>query len=227
MPRCRGKRHDQPYAANAVGLQDAEETSAGFPRPPPGGRVGTKRLVLSATARIPVMDNRQKDLLETDYLGFKAVKDRAMPARKHSRDEVITVQLQASGTHQLVMPDQMNASLAMRVGASKGSSDVPVVGSTRWGSTRCVSKYNFTTRARSPCFLIDAAADQNPNELPLIPDFYCLASEGYVAIRNNFQELPRWENRLPIAIWRGSSTGTDLTPVTLQTLKRYRRAKTL
>ncbi|WP_186571085.1 glycosyl transferase family 90 [Synechococcus sp. PROS-U-1] len=73
-----------------------------------------------------------------------------------------------------------------------------------------------------PSFLIDAAADQNPNQLPLIPDFYCLGSQGYAALRQRFAELPDWHRRLPIAIWRGASTGAgELRLDTFNSLQRY------
>ena len=61
----------------------------------------------------------------------------------------------------------------------------------------------------APCFRFDGplAADGGG---PLIPDPYALGSHGYAAIRARFasEPLPPWEERLPIAIWRGSSTGT-------------------
>jgi hypothetical protein len=60
-----------------------------------------------------------------------------------------------------------------------------------------------------PCLRFDAprTADGGP---PLIPDPYALASAGFAGVRASFAQdpLPPWAERLPIAIWRGASTGT-------------------
>jgi hypothetical protein len=44
----------------------------------------------------------------------------------------------------------------------------------------------------------------------MIPDPYALATGGFQAIHYGFlaSPLPPWQQRLPVAIWRGSSTGT-------------------
>ncbi len=63
----------------------------------------------------------------------------------------------------------------------------------------------------------------------LIPDAYCLGSSGFTAIRSMFhaQPLPPWQERLPLAFWRGSTTGTKhLTPATITDLPRYRLCRT-
>ena len=75
----------------------------------------------------------------------------------------------------------------------------------------------------APCFRFDGplAADGGG---PLIPDPYALGSNGYAGIRARFasEPLPPWEERLPIAIWRGSSTGTlGLNPENLSGNRRY------
>lgn len=43
----------------------------------------------------------------------------------------------------------------------------------------------------------------------LMPDPYALGSNGYQLLRNQFlnQPLPPWRQRLPMAFWRGASTG--------------------
>ena len=65
-----------------------------------------------------------------------------------------------------------------------------------------------------PCFRFDAPV--KPDDLgPMIPDPYVLGSNGFQTIREKFaaEPLPPWEERLTMAIWRGSSTGS-------KTLKR-------
>ena len=59
---------------------------------------------------------------------------------------------------------------------------------------------------------------------PLIPDPYALGSQGFRSIREDvYPCLPNWGERLPIAIWRGASTGREnLTPETIKNLPRYR-----
>tara|TARA_B100000674_G_scaffold39763_2_gene27712 strand:- start:23127 stop:24041 length:915 start_codon:yes stop_codon:yes gene_type:complete len=150
-----------------------------------------------------------------------------MTACQPSSDKLITVRLQADGKHQLVLPDQMNAGLAVRVRASQGFIQRACRRFLQMGKHTLDFHIQLHDEApKEACFLVDAAAGQNSRNLPLIPDFYCLDSRGYAAIRKNFQELPRWQNRLPIAIWRGSSTGAaNLTAKNIHTLKRYRLCK--
>lgn len=59
-----------------------------------------------------------------------------------------------------------------------------------------------------PCFRFDAPL-QPDGKGPLIPDPYVLGTQGYANLRRQFEAepLPPWQQRLPIAIWRGSSTG--------------------
>jgi len=84
-----------------------------------------------------------------------------------------------------------------------------------------------------PCFRFDAPAAEGPgpasgpsaNQGPLIPDPYCLMSQGYQSLRQAFaaSPLPPWHERLPIAFWRGSSTGSKgITPANLEANPRYR-----
>lgn len=60
---------------------------------------------------------------------------------------------------------------------------------------------------------------------PMIPDPYALASAGFAAVRQSFkrQPLPPWVERLPLAIWRGSSTG--VADLCLDNLARNRRVQ--
>ena len=73
-----------------------------------------------------------------------------------------------------------------------------------------------------PCIRFDAPVQPDGGG-PLIPDPYCLMSGGYAALRQEFErrQLPNWHDRLPIAVWRGSSTG--LEPLDLHNLNQNRR----
>ncbi len=76
---------------------------------------------------------------------------------------------------------------------------------------------------RPLCFRFDAPL-QADGLGPLIPDPYVLASEGYASLRARFasEPLPPWHERLPVAIWRGSSTGSaELTLAKLAENRRY------
>jgi hypothetical protein len=73
------------------------------------------------------------------------------------------------------------------------------------------------------CFRFDAPLHWDGGG-PLIPDPYCLMGWGYADFRHQLvhQPLPPWHGRLPMALWRGSSTGTArLTPASLATNLRY------
>jgi len=60
------------------------------------------------------------------------------------------------------------------------------------------------------CFRFDAPQEPDGGG-PLIPDPYCLMTAGYAGLRAEFQQrnLPPWRERLPLALWRGSSTGLE------------------
>ena len=60
-----------------------------------------------------------------------------------------------------------------------------------------------------PCFRFDAPLQPDGGG-PLIPDPYALGTQGFAAVRDSFQRLPLppWRERLGLAIWRGSSTGS-------------------
>jgi hypothetical protein len=78
-----------------------------------------------------------------------------------------------------------------------------------------------------PCLRFDAPLE--PDDLgPLIPDPYALASQGFAAVRASFSHdpLPPWRQRLPIAIWRGASTGTpQLTAANLAANRRVQLSR--
>ena len=76
------------------------------------------------------------------------------------------------------------------------------------------------------CLHFDAALN---SKAILLPDPYALASSGYRRLQEQLvlKPLPPWRERLPIAFWRGSSTGTHA--ITLTRLKnnlRYQLCKT-
>ena len=80
-----------------------------------------------------------------------------------------------------------------------------------------------------PCLRLDASKDNvNDASRPLIPDPYCLMTGGYRALREHMQHdpLPPWHERLPLAFWRGSTTGNkniDLSNLVLN--RRYQLAR--
>ena len=80
-----------------------------------------------------------------------------------------------------------------------------------------------------PCLRLDASReDVNDMSRPLIPDPYCLMTGGYQALREHMQRdpLPLWHERLAIAFWRGSSTGSkDIDLNSLELNRRYQLAR--
>lgn len=80
-----------------------------------------------------------------------------------------------------------------------------------------------------PCLRLDASSnDVDDPSRPLIPDPYCLMTDGYRTLRERMQRdpLPSWHERLPLAFWRGSTTGSkniDLKYLALN--RRYQLAR--
>ena len=61
-----------------------------------------------------------------------------------------------------------------------------------------------------PCLRLDASNDDvHDLRRPLIPDPYCLMTDGYRTLREEMRRnpLPPWHQRLQVAFWRGSTTG--------------------
>ncbi len=74
------------------------------------------------------------------------------------------------------------------------------------------------------CFRFDAPIREDGLG-PLIPDPYCLMTWGYQGLQKAFEKkkLPHWQDRLNLAFWRGSTTGSnDLRLETLGKNLRYR-----
>ncbi len=80
-----------------------------------------------------------------------------------------------------------------------------------------------------PCLRLDASIDDiNHLSSPLIPDPYCLMTQGYRALRERIQKdpLPPWHKRLPLAFWRGSTTGSkNIDLNSLEFNRRYQLAR--
>lgn len=80
-----------------------------------------------------------------------------------------------------------------------------------------------------PCLRLDAASDDvdDPSR-PLIPDPYCLMTEGYQSLREGMERdpLPPWSERLQLAFWRGSTTGSkEIGLDNLRLNRRYQLAR--
>ena len=79
------------------------------------------------------------------------------------------------------------------------------------------------------CLRLDASSDDvNDLSRPLIPDPYCLMTGGYRNLRERMQKdpLPPWSERLPMAFWRGATTGNkDIDRNTLELNRRYKLAR--
>ena len=80
-----------------------------------------------------------------------------------------------------------------------------------------------------PCLRLDASEnDVDDPSRPLIPDPYCLMTAGYRPLREHMQRdpLPPWHERLPMAFWRGSTTGSNEIDLdTLELNRRYQLAR--
>lgn len=80
-----------------------------------------------------------------------------------------------------------------------------------------------------PCLRLDASSnDIYDQRRPLIPDPYCLMTGGYRTLRERMQRnpLPPWHERLTVAFWRGSTTGSkDIDLESLELNRRYQLAR--
>ena len=80
-----------------------------------------------------------------------------------------------------------------------------------------------------PCIRLDASNDDvHDLSRPLIPDPYCLMTNGYRTLREEMRRnpLPPWHQRLQVAFWRGSTTGSkDIDPYNLSLNRRYQLAR--
>ena len=80
-----------------------------------------------------------------------------------------------------------------------------------------------------PCIRFDASIDDcNDRSKPLIPDPYCLMTGGYRSLRERMHQapLPPWQERLPLAFWRGATTGSHRIDLTnLNSNRRYQLSR--
>ena len=79
-----------------------------------------------------------------------------------------------------------------------------------------------------PCLRMDADIYDANSCTTLIPDPYCLATDGFANFRHQVrnQVLPPWQQRLDVAFWRGATTGNnEVTHKTLQYNQRYKLCK--
>ena len=142
----------------------------------------------------------------------------------HPSGSLIRVQLQPDRQPRICLPQEaqgmgqrLDALLRFCLGASS-------LLAKRW-PTGCFAVQLHDEDPQEPCFRFDAPLQEGVLRGPLIPDPYCLMSQGYGALRQAFSQrpLPPWHERLPIVFWRGSSTGSKgITPATLPANPRYR-----
>ena len=74
------------------------------------------------------------------------------------------------------------------------------------------------------CLRMDAPVGADVESSPLIPDPYCLGTNGYQEFRKQLLTTPPppWRERVPVVFWRGSTTGTkNITPDNLECNLRY------
>ena len=74
------------------------------------------------------------------------------------------------------------------------------------------------------CLRMDAPVGADLSSSPLIPDPYCLGTNGYEEFRKQLRirPLPAWRDRIPMVFWRGSTTGSkNITPENLEYNLRY------
>ena len=136
------------------------------------------------------------------------------------------VVVQLNGIHQpeLVVQDCLNHGLQWRLQTLQPFINLAAKEFSRLGHRTC--RFAVQLHDEDPegvAFRFDAPL-VNDQRGPLIPDPYALGSEGFRDVREDvFPNLPPWRERLPMAIWRGASTGRGhLIQTTITTLPRYR-----
>jgi hypothetical protein len=141
---------------------------------------------------------------------------------------VLQVQLRPQGGYGLSLPEPPDAAtrqlLKHRLPCLQAFLGLAVAELAALGHGRARFAVQLHDEDPSPlCFRFDAPLTAD-GKGPLIPDPYVLGSDGYANLRQQFanEPLPPWEQRLPVAIWRGSSTGSrHLEPATLRANPRY------
>ena len=136
---------------------------------------------------------------------------------------LLQVTLQPGQGVQVQRPRSLPAGIEPRLAALEGFAARAGTWLRQWGYGQ--ARFAVQLHDEDPeqlCFRFDAPlADDGLG--PLIPDPYALASHGFAAVGQQLAQLPPWDARLPLAIWRGSSTGlARLSQANLAQLPRYR-----
>ena len=142
---------------------------------------------------------------------------------------LLQVDLQADGGSKLTVlgPEQSLSAQQLKHRLPCLSPFLTVASNTLKQMGHCTARFHVQLHDEAPaqyCFRFDAPL-KDDGLGPLIPDPYVLGSRGFAKLRQQFasEGLPPWKERMPMAIWRGSSTGTPvLTPATLPTNPRHR-----
>ena len=140
------------------------------------------------------------------------------------RKEVIEIELLQDNTARMILPKNLKNGLASRINASRGF----IRDACNWFQRNGYKNIKFAVQLHDdepdvPAFIMDAPSSSKRSTLTLIPDFYCLGSQGYANLRKDFEKLPKWSERIPMSIWRGSITGGGmLTKEKIKTLLRYK-----
>ncbi len=151
---------------------------------------------------------------------FLGLRHHPLQAELHYSDDqaLITLNRQANGTIRITAPSKA----AVIPGRLRPLLQVGLNGMRLGRCQRLALQFHDEQPSnRALCF--DAPISQFGQPL-LIPDPYCLGSEGFEAIRQTLisDPLPPWAERIPMAFWRGSTTGGKaLTAQRLEQLPRF------
>jgi len=95
---------------------------------------------------------------------------------------------------------------------------------TKKGLSGLISIQVEDQEPRTSCLRFDSSIN-DIHGTPMIPDPYCLATNGFSDLVNEFENtypLPPWKERIDLAIWRGATTGgTSLDENNIRFLPRY------
>ena len=164
----------------------------------------------TVAVRIPEVDNRNENSHEHKAISSNVVcgdlQNRG--CMSNLRKEVIEVELLQNNTAKMILPINLKNGLRSRIDASRGF----IRDACNWFQRNGYKKVKFAVQLHDdepevPAFIMDAPSSRKRSTLTLIPDFYCLGSQGYANLRKDFEKLPKWRERIPMSIWRGSTTG--------------------
>ena len=136
--------------------------------------------------------------------------------------ELIQVQASSAKGVSIATPEGMNEGLQVRVDAMAPS--IERVAHAFFAAGRDPVGFAVQLHDEAPrqaCFRMDASWQESVETTPMLPDPYALGTGGYASFRALLPSLPPWHERVPLALWRGSSTGLPaLTLTRLQHLPR-------